>query len=95
MPCGKFGTYAHYGLLDGLLGFSIGAINQDTRFYLDLLVDKKPEMFKKSILTANEKSGAVHHDFKKFQKDLMKWRWNYADKHPISGEFLTNPTYFL
>jgi hypothetical protein len=95
MPCGEFGTYAHYGLLDGLLGFSIGAINQDTRFYLNRLVQMKSEFFKRSILTANEKTGAVYHDFKKFQKDLMKWRWNYAKKHPISGEFSIIPTHCL
>jgi hypothetical protein len=88
MPCGEHGTYAHYGLIDGLLGFSIGAINQDIRFYLDRLVQIKPEMFKNSVLTANNKMGSVYHHFKKFKKDLMKWRWNYADKHPILGKFL-------
>jgi hypothetical protein len=88
MPCGPNGTYAHYGLIDGLLGFSIGAIFQDIRFYLDKLVEFKPEIFKESILTAGDKTGALHHDFKKYKKDLMKWRWALAKKAPIPGTFL-------
>jgi hypothetical protein len=49
----------------------------------------KPEMFQDSVLTANDISAAVYHELEKYKKDLMKWRWNLAEKAPTQGEFAT------
>nr|XP_047142872.1 uncharacterized protein LOC124817116 [Hydra vulgaris] len=73
IPCGEFGTYAHYGLLAGLLGFSIGSISKDIRFYLDELVTRFPEYFAKTVI--DTKPSFVTGKRNKYNKDLLKWRW--------------------
>ena len=80
IPCGKYGTYAHYGLIGGLLGFSIGATSQDVRFYLDKLVEKFPDMFSGTVVDVHSKTSSVSAKFTRFQKSLLKWRWSIIKK---------------
>jgi hypothetical protein len=75
IPCGSGGTYAHYGLLSGLVGNSIGAVSKDVRFYIDKLVEKFPDYFGATILERESKRSAVTAKIKKYDKDLLKWRW--------------------
>ena len=82
IPCGDAGTYAHYGLFEGLIGTSIGAIHQDIRFLIKKLVEEKPQYFKNSILNATAKRFLVAHILDKFNKDMMKWRWKLIKSGP-------------
>jgi hypothetical protein len=80
IPCGAGGTYAHYGLLSGLLGNSIGAVSKDVRFYIDKLEEKFPEYFQATVLEKESKKSAITAKMRKFEKDLLKWRWKQIRK---------------
>jgi hypothetical protein len=85
IPCGPGGTYAHYGLLDGLIGNSIGSTSKDVRFYVDKVIEKFPDMFASTVLDNASTISVVTGKFHKFQKDLLKWRWKQIRKEPIAA----------
>lgn len=84
IPCGSTGTYAHYGLIDGLMGFSVGSTSKDVRFYLDKLVEKFPTMFEGTIVDVHSKPSAVSSKFTRFQRHLLKWRWKMIKKAELA-----------
>jgi hypothetical protein len=75
IPCGPGGTYAHYGLLNGLIGNSIGSVSKDVRFYIDKLLEKFPEYFGTTVLEKDSKMSLITAKLMKYEKDLLKWRW--------------------
>ena len=81
IPCGQTGTYAHYGLIDGLLGLSIGSLHQDVRYYLDRLVQLYPEAFERSIINSEKHSSGTAGKFATLKRDLNKWRWRLIDDY--------------
>lgn len=77
IPCGnKYSSYAHYGLIDSLLGTGIGAISKDVRYHLDKLVSTCPKYFKNSVLNIGDIKCPAAQKFAKFTRDFTKWRWN-------------------
>jgi hypothetical protein len=60
------------------MGNSIGSTHKDIRFYLDKLVEKFPNMFGATIVDRN--ISVVTSTFRKFEKDLLKWRWKQIRK---------------
>jgi hypothetical protein len=88
IPCGPAGTYAHYGLFNGLLGISIGSLYKDVRFYLDNLVDKFSSMFEATILDKDSNMTVVTSKFSKFEKDMLKWRWKQIRNDHGFGELI-------
>ena len=82
-PCGFYGTYAHYGLMSGLIGTSIGCIFQDARFFLDKIVEHNRSAFAWSIInTAGDRSEFLDHKMEKFEKKLARRRNKNKQKPP-------------
>jgi uncharacterized membrane protein len=54
IPIGMTGDYAHYGLIEGLLGTSIGTMCKNNRYLLNKLVEKRRRFFENSILNLND-----------------------------------------
>jgi hypothetical protein len=71
---GPGGTYAHYSLLNGLIGNSIGSVSKDVWFYIDKLVEKFPGYFGSTVLDKQTKMSDITEKFMKYEKDLSKWR---------------------
>jgi hypothetical protein len=67
-------------LLDGLLGYSIGAISKDIRFFLDKLMDQFPQYFRDTVLDVYKRKSIVTSKWQAYNKDLMKWRWKIIKK---------------
>jgi hypothetical protein len=68
IPVGLTGDYAHYGLIEGLIGMSIGTICKNNRYLLDKLVEKRRRMFGASILNLNDSKIPNHALFLKFER---------------------------
>lgn len=84
------------------MGFSIGSISKDNRFFLDQLLIRFPQYFKSTVVDVNAKMSEVTHVWQTYNKDLLKWRWkqikaagtkqgikySYMDIHGMSKDMI-------
>jgi hypothetical protein len=66
--------------MDGLLGYSIGAISKDIRYFLDKLLEQFPAYFRDTVVDVHKRNSVVSVKWQAFNKDLMKWRWKLIKK---------------
>lgn len=89
IPCSDFGTYAHYGLFEGLLGISIGSVSKDVRYYLDGLLTKFPQYFASTVVDVGSETSIVSSVWQKYNRDLMKWRWKLINRAKVAAGVYT------
>jgi hypothetical protein len=68
-----------------LVGTSVGSISKDIRYYLDRLVEKFPQHFEATVLDKEGKVSVVTPVVKKYEKDLLKWRWKQIREAAAAG----------
>jgi hypothetical protein len=76
IPCGLTGNYAHYGLIEGLIGNSIGTLCKNNRFLLDNLVKRRRDMFWNSILNLGTRDSnfKLLSKFERMKERLLRFR---------------------
>jgi hypothetical protein len=67
-------------LLDGLLGYSIGALSKNIRFFLDKLMEQFPQYFRDTVLNVYKRQLVVTSKWQAYNRDLLKWRWKIIKK---------------
>jgi hypothetical protein len=97
IPIGTTGDYGHYGLIEGLLGMSIGTMCKNNRFLLDKLVEKRKKFFGNSILNLNNTSNSndlllLSEKMDRMKKRMLRFRQKKIEKfealNPNDGNYI-------